>query len=393
MKIDRIDAIHLLYEYPNRHGFRYGGGICNGRLASLVAVHTNTGAVGLGSAYSHPTMVDIVVKQQLEPLLVGEDPREVEALWSKMYGVTRWYGRKGAAMTAIGGLDTAFWDLRAQSLGKPLWQLLGGKRSECPIYASGLLWNSPQELAEEAARHIADGFTRVKMRTARGHDMDRAVVTAVRDAIGPKNDVIVDGSMRYSLEEAREFGKFLADKRVFWFEEPFPPEDIASFKALRGTIGVKIAAGENEFGVQGFRELIDNRCVDIVQPDVSRCGGVSETFKVAQMAAPHGLGVATHTWSDPVAIVANAHVVAAVENGVTVEMDRTGNPVIDELLVEPLKVKNGMLQLSNAPGLGIRLSQKVVDRYRFDPLKGIPSGQYSDMAFGEAEFDTSKATR
>src|SRR5689334_3538787 len=102
MKIDHIDAIHLLFEYPNRHGFRYGGGVCTGRITSLIAVHTDTGQVGYGSAYSHPAMMDLVVKKQLEPLLIGEDPREVERLWDLMYGTTRWYGRKGAAMTAIG---------------------------------------------------------------------------------------------------------------------------------------------------------------------------------------------------------------------------------------------------------------------------------------------------
>jgi L-alanine-DL-glutamate epimerase-like enolase superfamily enzyme len=391
MKIDRIETIHLKFDYPNREGFRYGGGVCNGRLASLIAVHTNTGAVGYGSAYSHPILVDVVVKQQLEPRLIGTDPREVESLWNQMYGITRWFGRKGAAMTALGGLDTAFWDLRAQSLGKPLWALLGAKEGICPIYASGLLWNTPDELATEAARHIANGFTRVKMRVARGYDMDRAAVSAVRDAIGPAHDLMVDGSMRYSLDEAKEFGAFLAEKRVFWFEEPFPPEDLASFKALRGTIGVRLAAGENEFGVQGFRELIDGKCVDIVQPDASRCGGVSETFKVARLAGQHGLGVASHSWSDAVAIIANAHVVASVENGITVEMDQTGNPLVEQLLVEPIRVKDGRMQLGSAPGLGIELSKRVIDQYRYDPYTELTDGQYSDMAFGRGMFEAAPA--
>src|SRR5262249_38152380 len=150
----------------------------------------------------------------------------------------------------------ACWDLRGKKLGRPLWALLGGAEPRCPAYASALLWKEPAKLAEEAAGHIAAGFRRVKMRLGRGHDLDRAVLRAVRSAMGPECDLMCDGSMRYRLDEARSLGAFLAEQRVFWFEEPFEPEDIDNFAALRGTIGVPVAAGENEFGVQGFRELI-----------------------------------------------------------------------------------------------------------------------------------------
>jgi D-galactarolactone cycloisomerase len=386
MKIDHIEVINLKFDYPNRAGFQYAAGVCTGRLTSLVLVHTDTGLVGHGSAYTHPTLAEMIIKQQLEPLLVGEDPCEVETLWTRMYGITRWYGRKGVAMTALGGIDTALWDLRAQAAGKPLRELLGGARTTCPAYASGLLWREPSELAEEAAGYVARGFRRVKMRLARSPEYDRAAVTAVRKAIGDKNDVIVDGSMRYSVKVAREIGKFLTEKKVFWFEEPFAPEDLDSFAALHGTVNLPIAAGENEFGVQGFRELIQSGSIDIVQPDVSRCGGVSETEKIAKLAAARKLPVATHTWCDAVAIVANAHVVSAVPNGLTVEIDQTRTPFVDELLVEPLRVTNGELPLSKAPGLGIRLNESVLKRYRVDVSKGVEDGSYSDMAFGRSYF-------
>lgn len=386
MKIDHIDCLNLLFEYPNRAGFRYAGGICTGRLTSLVLVHTDTGHVGIGPAYSHPAMVDLVVKHQLEPILRGEDPREVEALWDKMYKLTRWYGRKGATMSAIGALDTAFWDLRGQSKGKPIWSLLGGARATCPAYASALLWNEPAKLAEEAQRHIANGFRRMKLRMARSEEYDTAAVRAVRQAIGWENDLMADGSMRYHLKLAQRMGKFLAEQKVFWFEEPFQPEDLDSFVALRGTINMRIAAGENEFGSQGFRELIRAKAVDIVQPDCSRCGGITEVWRVAQMAQAAHMGVATHSWSDAVAVIGNAHVIAAVPNGITVEVDQTGNPFIEELLVDPLQIKDGQLKLSDAPGLGIKLNKKVVERYRLKDPMNIPDGAYSDMAFGKEYF-------
>jgi D-galactarolactone cycloisomerase len=387
MKIDHIEVVNLRFEYPPERRFRYAGGTCTGRVTTLVLVHTDSGHVGVGSAYSHPGLVTLVIKGQLEAPLRGQDPREVEMLWGRMYNLTRWYGRKGAAMTALGALDTAFWDLRGQALGKPVWTLLGGDRPACPAYASALLWKEDvRQLADEAAAHLTRGFRRMKMRMGRSETYDTEAVKAVRRAIGNDNDLMVDASMRYNVPLARRIGKLLEENRVFWYEEPFTPEDIDSYAALRGTVGVRIAAGENEFGVQGFRELIRAGAVDIVQPDASRCGGITEVVRVADMAAKAGLSFAPHTWSDAVAVLANAQVVAARGNGLTVEVDQTGNPFIDELLVEPLRVRDGMLSLSDRPGLGIQLNPAVIERHRMaDPLV-MPDGFYSDMAFGENAF-------
>lgn len=384
MKIDHLDVINLRHEYPPERRFTYAGGTCTGRLTSLILVHTDTGHVGIGSAYSHPGLVHLIVKDQLEPLLRGQDPREVEYLWERMYAVTRWYGRKGAAMSAIGGLDVAFWDLRGKAKDKPVWQLLGGEScTDCPAYASALLWKANvTELADEATRHLARGFRRMKMRLGRSEDYDTAAVQAVRGAIGKEHDLMVDASMRYHPELARRMGKLLEEQRVFWYEEPFLPEDVDAYAGLRGSMSVRVAAGENEFGAQGFRELIRARAVDIVQPDASRCGGITEVVRVAALARQAQLAFAPHTWSDAVTVMANAHVVAAHANGVTVEVDQTGNPFIDELLVEPLRIHDGKLALSRRPGLGVELDGKLVDRHRMpDPLH-VPPGFYSDMVFG-----------
>lgn len=386
MKIDHIEVINLKYDYPSGQRFRYAAGVCTGRLTTLVLVHTDTGHIGHGSAYSHPILTEIIIKQQLEPFLIGEDPQQIEELWQRMYGLTRWYGRKGVAMTALGAVDTALWDLKGQSLGKPVWAILGGQHGRCPAYASALLWKQPEELAQEAAGFLDRGFRRMKMRIARDPDYDREAVAAVRRAIGTEHDLMVDGSMRFSLAAAQEIGRFLADQNVFWFEEPFAPENHADFKALRGKVGVRLATGENEFGLQGFAQWIDDGLVDIVQPDVSRCGGISEAWKISTAAASRDIPVATHTWSDAVAIIANAHVVVAAPNGLTVEIDQTGNPFVDQLLVEPLRVTEGQLLLTDAPGLGIKLDPNIVERYRIDAMTELSDGSYSDMAFGRAHF-------
>ncbi len=380
MKIDHLETINLLFEYEN--GFEYAGGKCTGRLTSLILVHTDTGQVGIGSAYSHPALVYLIVQHQLAPVLIGEDPTDVERLWKKMYQLTRWYGRKGAAMSALGALDTAFWDLRGKSLDKPVWSLLGGRQPACPAYASALLWKPPAAQAEEASGLIEQGFRRVKMRLGRGLERDEASVRAVCKAIGSGHDLIVDGSMRYDVPTAEKLAAMLQQQNVFWLEEPFEPEDIDSFVSLRPKISVPLAAGENEFGLQGFRELIRARALDIVQPDASRCGGISEVKKVADLALAERLQVATHSWSDAVTVIANAQVVSAVENGLTVEIDQTGNPFVTDLLLEPLTVRDGILSLSRAPGLGVQLDPEVINRYRMaDPLH-VPDGLYSDMFFG-----------
>ena len=387
MKIDHIECINLRFEYPEGGGFRYSAGICTARVTTLVLVHTNTGHTGIGSCYTHPGLARLVIQHQLAPLLIGRDPREVEDLWQMMYGLTLWYGRKGAALSALGALDGAFWDLRGKSLDEPVWRLLGGEGSTCPAYASALLWNEPEAMAAETSAHIAKGFRRMKMRLGQGEERDIDTVRAVRAAIGSDYDLMVDAGMRLNVPLAQRIGKVLKENSVFWFEEPFTPEDLESYVALQGTVDVPIAAGENEFGTQGFRDLIEQSAVNIVQPDASRCGGLSETWRVAQMANAAGIGVATHTWSDAVTVIANAHVVSAMPNGITVEVDQTGNPFIEDLLVEPLQINDGQLQLSDAPGLGIELNTEVVEKYRMaDPLH-MPDGRYSDMTFG-AEYYT-----
>lgn len=383
MRIGDITVTTLLFEYPPPCGFRYAGGACTHRTASLVEVRTECGRTGIGAAYSHPELVRIVVEQQLAPSLLGADPTEVEALWRRMYLDTRWYGRKGAAISALGALDVAFWDLRGQQLGKPVRQLLAAQaRDSVPAYASALLWHdSEASIAAEAALHRENGFRRMKMRLGYGGARDLAMVDAVLKGAGKDADVMVDGSMRYSLAEAEAMAEELAARRIFWFEEPFEPDAVQAFAALGKVAKLPIAAGENEFGVEGFAELLRAGAVDIVQADASRAGGISVVHKVGGMARDAGCRLAPHTWSDAVTIIANAQVVAALPNAITVEMDRTGNPMIDALLEEPLSVEDGMLALSKAPGLGITLNRRTVEALAWPKGKPLPAGQYSDMWF------------
>ncbi len=388
MTIRDIEVINLQFEYAAGKRFSYAGGVCTGRLTSLVKVHTDSGLVGLGSVYSHPGLVRSIIEDQLRPLLIGKDPLQIDDLWERCYSVTRWYGRKGVAVSALGGIDIALWDIRGKAAGKPIFELLGAHRTRVPAYASGLLWkDSGRELQREAEQHLASGFRAMKMRLGKDPEYDRAALAAVREAIGPDHRLMIDGNARYSLDQARSLIDDFQRAEVFWLEEPFLPENHDDFVALRPELGgIPLAAGENEFGPQGFRELIDGGVVEIVQPDCCRCGGLTAALRVAKAAGDHGIRVAPHTWSDAVALTANMHLVASQPHAITVEMDQTGNPFIEDLLEEPLRVENGEIKLPAAPGLGIELSSATVEQYALPPGDPIPLGNYSDMVFGRDQY-------
>jgi L-alanine-DL-glutamate epimerase-like enolase superfamily enzyme len=352
-----------------------------------VRVSTDTGITGLGSVYSHPDLVRVIVENQLGEMLIGENPLDVERLWELGYALTRWYGRKGVAVSALGGVDVALWDIRGKVLGKPIYKLLGGERNRLAAYASALTWrDDPTTLAAEAQRHLENGFHGMKMRIGQYYDYDSAAVRIVRETIGYDHRLMVDANARLNLAQAQRLAPLLSELRVFWFEEPFLPEDLDRFAAFHPQAGVPLAAGENEFGVQGFRELISRGLVDIVQPDCSRSGGITECHRIGLLAQQHGLRVATHTWSDAIALVANLHLVASLANGLMVEIDQTGNALIDNLLAEPLRLIDGEVSVPEGPGLGIELNPDVLGRYTVPKGVTVADGNYSDMAFGRAYY-------
>ncbi len=386
MRIEDVEVVNLRFEYPAGSGFLYAGGKVTARVTSLVLVHTDTGETGIGAAYSHPDLVRTIVEGNLRAHLIGEDPAGIDAIWEKLYGLTRWYGRKGAALSAIGGVDIALWDLRGKAEKAPVWKLLGAERGRALAYASGMFWHDDVgELEREAARHRQRGFHRVKMRLGRSWDYDTAALQAAVRGVGKDGAVHVDGSHRYEEETAVRFGALLADAGAAWFEEPFPPEDIDRYVFLRKRLKTPLAAGENEFGVQGFRELIRAGAIDIVQADACRCGGITELLRIARLAAEFGLRVAPHTWSDAVSLVANAHVVAALPHGFTVEVDQTGNPSIDEL-TGGLVIQDGYLELGDGPGLGIALNQSALAKLTVPRGVTMTDGNYSDLIFGRQHY-------
>lgn len=385
-RIDRVECIHLRFEYDPAKTFSTPAGPVHARFATLIRLHTDDGLTGIGSAYAHPGVVQASV-DHLAPFILGYDPVDTDRTHTRLHGISRWYGRKGGAVAAIGGIDTALWDLRGKLAGQPVWQLLGGRSGKVPAYASGNLYSSPEAVAEGAAKAIRRGFTRVKMRIGWSWQYDCAAMRAARAAIGTDHDLMIDGTHRFTLQDAIRTATVLGEVRAFWFEEPFPPDEIDNFVGLRpflNAVGVPLATGENEFAWHGFRELVRARAVDIIQADASRAGGITEVMRIGRMANEHGVRVAPHTWCDAVAVVANAHAVAALPNGVTCEVDQTGNRFIEEL-VGPLPIAGGLLDLGNRPGLGITLDEDVVRELRVKDANSYPDGNYCDIVIGRGQ--------
>ena len=386
MRIAAVEVANLYFRYPDDQLHQCAEGHMGARVTSLVFIKLDSGLTGVGSAYSHPEIVRVIIEDHLAPFLIGADPARIDDLWERMYSLTRWYGRKGAAVSAIGAVDIALWDLKGKLEGVPVYALLGGTSNEVEAYASGLLWQDDLSLlADEAGRHLADGFRLMKMRLGHNRRYDRDAVLQVCAALAGRGRVAVDGTHRYSVAAAEELASFLAEQNVAWFEEPFPPEDIEAYANLRKLVKIPVSAGENEFGEQGFRELFRNEAVDIAQPDASRAGGISECMRIGSLAREHGVEVITHTWSDAIALMANAHVVAALKNGVAVEVDRTGCPFMDMLLTEPPDIRGGRLYLRNQPGLGLDVNPDFLARFRLPP-GGMPDGNYSDLMFGGGPY-------
>ncbi len=245
MRISSIEMDTLYFEYPNGKSITTPLGPVVGRLTNIISIRTDNGLEGIGSAYAHPAMVKAVI-EQLSPLLIGRnlgmDTKDrIRKLWQAMSMWTKWSGRKGAAVTTIGGIDTALWDLFGQLAAQPIWRLLGGRQSRCPAYASGLLYSTPDDVAQIATDLVRRGFNRIKMRIGLNWDYDLAAIRAVRRAIGPNIDLMVDGTQRFELPIAQAMAMRLADENVFWFEEPFGPEAIDDFSSLTASSPVPIA--------------------------------------------------------------------------------------------------------------------------------------------------------
>ena len=388
MKILDVRTIALSYRCEKPYMSAAGAQVARHTL--LVEIETDTGLVGLGEAGSAGgplASTQVVVEQELKPLLLGEDPLLIEYLWQKMFQRTRQHGRRGIIMHAISGIDIALWDLAGKTAHLPLYRLLGAYRNKVEAYASGGFYQEGKDIAalmEEAGSYVSQGYRAMKMKIGRNpstqtnlremlamHDQcvvsleeDLARVEAVRRVLGREAKLMVDINCAWSPALAIQMGRAMEPQHLYWIEEPVATDDIKGSAEVARALGTAIAGYETEVGAYGFRELITQRAVDIIQPDIAWAGGFTECRRIAAFAHVHHMMVAPHAFSSAITLVASMHLLASIPNGLLLEFDQNPNALRAELLQEPIKAEDGFVKLPERPGLGVELDLTVVERYR-----------------------------
>jgi len=348
-----------------------GGTDPNEQMNTLLEIRTDEGLIGIGSCFTSLPLVEASLTL-LRPMLLGETVYEAERVGEKLRQHTFWQGRGGAVEHTISGLDIALWDLMGKALGQPVSRLLGGNyRDRIKPYAS-ILFDDPPVLREKLKVQVARGFRAIKMgwrpfgRVSR--KLDELLIKTARETVGDEIELMVDagGSEQFwphNVGWARETAKMLGAYGITWFEEALRPDDLQGFKELKQNSPVLIATGEVFTRRQSFQPYITERALDIIQPDMTKCGGLSEGRRMGWMAYDHGVLLVPHGWNTAIGVAADLALTAALPVAKWVEY-QTGVPYIEELISPPFRLdQDGMLPVPTGPGLGIQLNPDALARY------------------------------
>lgn len=376
MKIVRIESAGLRGATPE-------GGWANeikpgDCVHTLIAVFTDEGITGWGSAFTNDALVQAALGV-LEPLFQGENPLEPERVGEKLHAHTFWLGRGGTLTHTISGIDIALWDILGKTTGQPVGRLLGGRyRSRVRPYAS-VLMTSPGPLSEHLHSIRQEGFTAFKIGWGpfgrESNSNDEAIVRAAREAVGPDSLLMVDAGgsdafWRQGYKWAVRTADMLDQYGVYWFEEPLPPDGLADYILLRKNSKVHIAGGEVLTRRQSFVPWLQGGAFDIVQPDVTKVGGISEERKIAWLAEDNGVRFIPHGWNTALGLATDLQLASATKHTDLVEY-LTGSPFIDEIVDCKWKLDpDGYLGIPDGPGLGVALDFDGVEKYtgkRFGP--------------------------
>jgi L-alanine-DL-glutamate epimerase-like enolase superfamily enzyme len=379
MRIAKVEAwwVRIPIETKSQHVSDFG------RLttfdAAILRIETNDGLVGwgegknaAGSAGSYGALVDLL-NREVGPKLIGRDAGDIQGTWEFLYNGVRAdkasreghampeLSRRGLSVAAISAVDIALWDILGKSLGVPVWQLLGGKKSDrLPAYASGG-WASADAIGEQLQSYIArGGFKTVKMRVGAMDGtphVSAARVRAARKALGPDIEIAVDAHGTYTVANAKRFMKLVEDCDLAWFEEPVIADDKQGMAEVRVAGCVPISTGESEQTRFAFRDLAMLRSADIFQPDPAFCGGISEAMKIATIASAFNLRFAPHLWAGAPCFFSGLHLNAASPSSFIIEYSLGANPMIHDLIEEKVEAVDGTIAIPDKPGLGFTINE------------------------------------
>ena len=388
MKITNVETVGLAY--PTKKPFYNALGRSAQRACLLVRIYTDEGIVGVGEAapYGGPLIsTETVIRRELAPKLIGLDPMDVEYIWHRLFFEGYQHSRNGIFVCALSGVDMALWDIMGKALKQPIYKLRGGYRSRVKVYAGGGFYGqgkSREELAAELKSYVQQGFDAVKMKVGRtftpltprelsdgaeecaltfAEDLER--VRVAREAVGDRIALMVDANAAWTYPDALQAGRVFDELNVYLFEEPLRTDDYEGSAQLASHLRTRVAGYETECLLTNFTRLIEGRCVDLVQPDISWAGGFTECRKIAAVAEAHCMEVAPHAFSSGILLAASLQFSAGLSNGAMVEFDMTENGLRTGLLKEPFIPKEGYIELDEKKyGLGIELNENVIEQYR-----------------------------
>lgn len=344
--------------------------------AFLVRVHTDEGITGVGETDSSPYLARTAIEMPsshsiargVAELLIGEDPLQIDRLWRRVYDGTAYYGRGGLAMHVLSGIDIALWDIAGKAFGQPISELLGGRRVDrVRVYASAVMPYEPEDVSALGEGAVAAGYGAFKLGwgpLGRDLGLDVELIAAAREAIGPDRDLMIDGGQAYTVRSALRLLERVKEARLYWFEEPLAPDDLDGYRRLSNRAPTPIAAGEADAGIAAFEALARRAKLDVLQPDISRCGGFTVARQIRDLVKPHGPMVVPHCFSTGVLVAASLHVAAALDRPTYSEYSIANSPFVNQLLAQPMQLVDEHLAVPDGPGLGIELDEDLLERLR-----------------------------
>jgi D-galactarolactone cycloisomerase len=367
LRIIDVQAYPTSFPVDPKDSVTLGIGRAVKRDAVIVKVSTEDGVAGWGEAHHGrcPGAVAHLVNTTMRQLVMGEDANDIVGIWKKVYDKQlASHGMGAGACLALSGIDMALWDIRGRAFGLPLYKLLGGRSKPIPAYAGGvsLGYQDPEALIAEARPHIEGGYKAVKLRIGDCVARDVKRITAVRDAFADDLVILSDANTGYTAADARAAMPALDDLNVGWLEEPFPAHDYLSYRELARYGRTPLAAGENHYTRFEFNRVIEDGAITILQPDLSKTGGITEALRIAALASSWKLPIHPHTSMTGLNMAATIHFLAAIENGGYFEADISKNNLFrDKLVSTPYKTDgNGNVVPLEGPGIGVELDESFL---------------------------------
>lgn len=373
MNITKIEAISLKHNVGAPYGMSRG--LINARSSTIVVVSTDEGIIGVGETWGGgATSVEQI--KQVSSFYIGQDPFDRELLFKKAMDSLYHLGHGGLHIAALSGIDMALWDLIGKACNQPISKLLGGKsRDKIMAYAStGYLSESSSlnELSGQIEHAMEQGFKAVKIKIGVNPEFDRERVKLTRQIVGDDVLILVDANGNYKRDSALKCAQKIEEYDIYWFEEPVSPEDIEGFQYLKDRTNIPLASGEALFTRYGFKNYIESGLIDIVQPDLSKCGGFTEAMAITTLAQTWNLNVSAHVWGTAVGVAAALQFMAYLPihphtmhepSPILFEYDTSKNPLRTEIIEEEFIVKDGFIEVKEGSGLGITLNEKMINKY------------------------------